>query len=204
MAEKKDIDLNNVINDMEREDEPVEERVDLFDNFSPETPFTNTPEKKNAKSDTKKNYNNYGAKSEVTTTIIGSSTVIQGDIIITEADLEFHGKVTGNINISGDLTLLSNAIVEGDINANSIDSEGDISITGNIKVKNEARIEYGTMVSGNITAKSLEIGGAIKGNSEIASDIYAKDTAVFDGNIQAGSLKMEPGSQLCGQVQIKH
>lgn len=76
-------------------------------------------------------------KSKGFNTIIGADTTIKGDIS-SEGSLRIDGKVTGKIEVQGDLFIGSSAVINGNITASNVELSG--TVVGNIHTENLLRI----------------------------------------------------------------
>jgi len=78
-----------------------------------------------------------GKKNKSFYTVIGSGTTINGDIN-SEGSLRIDGKITGNIEVQGDLFIGSSAVIKGNITAHSIELSG--TVIGNVHSENLLRM----------------------------------------------------------------
>ena len=78
-----------------------------------------------------------GKKNKSFNTVIGAGVTINGDIN-SEGSLRIDGKITGNIEIQGDLFVGSSAVINGNIIANNIELSG--MVVGNIHSENLLRM----------------------------------------------------------------
>lgn len=199
-------DIVDIINQMDQEDEPKEESVDLFDDFKPEAPF-GVEEKESPRLAARTNFYSSSNQSK-DVTIIGSSTSLKSDITILEGNLEFAGKITGNVAVNGDIVLCNGCVIEGDVTAYNIypenDEETSCTIIGNLSIKNNAIITKGTVLTGDINAKQVVISGEIKGKIEAVGETYLKNTTVYQGDIITGTIKIDSGAQTNCSISIKH
>jgi len=69
--------------------------------------------------------------------VIGADTIITGDIK-SDGSLRIDGKLTGNIEVQGDLFIGSSAVINGNITADNIELSG--TVVGNIHSENLLRM----------------------------------------------------------------
>ncbi len=108
-----------------------------------------------------------------------AKTIIAEDIEITgtiksASNIQFDGKLNGDLNCAGSAMLGKNAVVKGNINAESVSISG--SITGNIVVKDRIEMKSTARVQGDISAKRLTVedGVTFVGKSEVNSSGAAR------------------------------
>ena len=97
-------------------------------------------------------------------TVLGQGASLEGNIV-SAGSLRIDGKVKGQINADGDVTVSAQSQVDADIKAENCTIAGKFK--GNIVVKGRAELARGGRVDGNITSKSLivEEGGIFHGQS---------------------------------------
>lgn len=98
-------------------------------------------------------------------TVIGRDTFIRGNVR-GEGDLEIHGRVEGEIEIAGAVTVAAGALVKADIAAREIVVGG--SLAGNLTADEALRLEEGARVVGDLRAPTIGIseGALFRGNVE--------------------------------------
>ncbi len=87
--------------------------------------------------------------------------------------------------------------IKGDIVANG-DIRIDGELTGNITAKGRLVIGANGKVEGQINCNNIEISGYIKGKVTASDLLNMKSTSNITGDIIAGKLSVEPGSQFSG------
>jgi cytoskeletal protein CcmA (bactofilin family) len=109
----------------------------------------------------------------------------RGDLIFI-GNLRINGVFSGKVNVSGFLTLSSNARVTGEVTAQDMIVEGHL--VGTVKILNRVCFQSGSFFSGSITASEAEISKActISGQSYF-SRIIEKE-AIPGGNKGKGFL----------------
>jgi len=95
-------------------------------------------------------------------TVIGKDTQIKGNIEA-KGILRVDGKVSGQLNIVGDIIISDTGVVEADVNCRSISIAG--TLRGNVEASGILEIESSGKLYGDISVAKLAIG----------------DGAVFDG-----------------------
>jgi cytoskeletal protein CcmA (bactofilin family) len=99
-------------------------------------------------------------------TIIGSSIVIDGEIIGDE-DLVIQGTVKGKVALRETLVISPTAIVDADIETQNVEVSGQV--TGNIMASNMVELKSQCRVIGDIKAPRIRIGdgASFKGNVDM-------------------------------------
>ena len=88
------------------------------------------------------------------TTIIGASTTINGDIE-SEGDIRIDGTLTGNLFAKAKIFIGPEGVIEGNINGRHADVLGKVK--GNIKIKELLQLLGKCDVQGDIFAAKLQI-----------------------------------------------
>ena len=98
--------------------------------------------------------------------ILTSDVEITGTIKFTD-ELNFDGKLNGDITSEGVLNLGDNAVVKGNLNVNSVVLRGKIN--GNVTAKERIEIKAGTELFGDIRSAKLAIeeGVTFEGKTEV-------------------------------------
>jgi cytoskeletal protein CcmA (bactofilin family) len=98
--------------------------------------------------------------------VLNSDVEIKGNIKFS-GELTFDGKLEGEIQTDGVLTLGDSAVVNGNINAQSVIVRG--KITGNIHAKEKIEIKAKTELFGDIRATKLTVeeGVTFVGKTEV-------------------------------------
>jgi len=136
-------------------------------------------------------------------TIIGSSTVIEGNkgLIVCGGDMEVKGVIKGSIHANGVLALTGS--ITGDVEANSVSITESGKVIGPIDCKNDLYIERECAVDGDIIAKNAEVHANVQGDLDITAELALSPSSSVIGNISTGSLIVESGAILQGNVSIK-
>ncbi|MDX2045868.1 MAG: polymer-forming cytoskeletal protein, partial [Chitinophagaceae bacterium] len=88
------------------------------------------------------------------TSLIGSGTTIQGDII-SNGDVRIDGVLKGNITGSAKILIGKDGVVEGDIEGQQADILGKVS--GKVIVKELLNLRGKAIVKGNLRAGKLQV-----------------------------------------------
>jgi cytoskeletal protein CcmA (bactofilin family) len=86
--------------------------------------------------------------------IISHSVIVDGDIF-SQGNVRIDGKVTGKVEVSGNLTIGEGSKLNGEIKALNIVLNGDV--TGKVMAAEKLRLEPKAVLNGEIYAKSLVI-----------------------------------------------
>jgi cytoskeletal protein CcmA (bactofilin family) len=110
--------------------------------------------------------NNMNGTQSTAKNVLTSDVEVKGTLKFT-GELVFDGKLEGDINSEGSLSLGDNAVVKGNINVTTVTVRG--KITGNITAKEKIDIKTKTELFGDIRAPKLVIeeGVTFVGKSEI-------------------------------------
>lgn len=160
--------------------------------------FFNTADDKS----TKDSFLSYGsadpAETPPETTAIAKGTKLVGDIE-TSGNLRIGGSVKGNVIVNGTLSL--NGQIIGDIKTKSVEIAGSV-VKGNVVASDHVSVDKETTIIGNVTAREGEIGGRIKGNLSMEQRVHIQESAILVGNLGSGSVHIEEGAMLKGDVTI--
>jgi cytoskeletal protein CcmA (bactofilin family) len=97
------------------------------------------------------------------TSLIGSGTTIQGDII-SNGDVRIDGVLKGNITGSAKILIGKDGVVEGDIEGQQADILGKVS--GKVIVKELLNLRGKAIVKGNLRAGKLQVEPTVTFNGE--------------------------------------
>lgn len=108
-----------------------------------------------------------------TDTLIGEESHVEGNIV-SQASLRIDGRITGDIECAGDLTLGEKAEIFSNVKARNIYNAGVIH--GSITSKGMLNITNTGKVFGSITVSCLSIaeGGILQGTSKMSEVSKAK------------------------------
>ena len=117
------------------------------------------------------------------TTIIGTGTVIKGDID-SKADIRLDGHIIGNINTSAKVLIGPEGVVEGDIIGQQADILG--KVMGDLRVTDLLQLRGKSIVTGNLYAGKLVV----------------EPTATFNGNCHMGANIVELNASVNTAVNL--
>ncbi|MDF1753869.1 MAG: polymer-forming cytoskeletal protein [Verrucomicrobiales bacterium] len=100
--------------------------------------------------------------------ILSSDVEIKGTLKFSN-DLIIDGRIEGEVNSEGDLTVGENAHIQGDINTRSVTVFG--KIVGNIKVTDRCELKQNAHLEGDVSAGKLAIeeGAIFMGSSAVGA-----------------------------------
>ncbi|WP_440897691.1 bactofilin family protein [Amphibacillus sp. Q70] len=115
--------------------------------------------------------------SKVVETIIGKETTIEGKIKL-PTSLRIDGKVYGEIECEGDVTIGKKGYVEPAIQAKNVIIAGEVK--GEVKTSQKVHVHSCGTLSGNITSEGIIIdeGGIFNGSSSVKSPAKEKKSKV--------------------------
>ena len=94
-----------------------------------------------------------------------------------------------SVKVEGDVNAIGNVLIEGSVN-------------GTITTDKHVVIGEGADVTADIKADSAEISGKVKGKISIGKDLSITSSAQVTGDISTGTLSMDKGAKLTGQVTM--
>lgn len=133
-------------------------------------------------------------------TIIGSDINVTGTIVC-ESDIQFDGKLEGDLSCSGKAAIGKSAVIKGNATVDSISVMGELS--GNIVAKDRIELKATARVNGDIKAKRLTVedGVTFVGRSEVnpagvsQSSSSAKASSSQSGSASSGSQASQRSEQ---------
>ncbi|KIL36873.1 hypothetical protein SD71_05620 [Cohnella kolymensis] len=124
----------------------------------------------------------------MTDTLIGEGSVFEGKIK-SEAGIRVEGRIIGDIESAGDVTVGENGDARSNIKARNVILAG--RITGNITAKGKLTIKASGQLHGNLSALelSIETGGVFQGSSkmETKASSAAADSANGQTDLESGA-----------------
>lgn len=129
---------------------------------------------------------------------LAEGTVFEGTLH-SEGDVEIAARFYGDIIAKGSVTLHSTA--EGNVTAGTLLLE-NCCFVGNTDVAGHMHLSHDSSVTGNVAARSLHCAGTIRGDLNISCEAELEASARVYGSTSAGSLSMEQGAVLCGEISI--
>lgn len=132
------------------------------------------------------------------TTVIAPGTTLVGDMS-TAGGLRIGGSVKGNLKVASMMEL--NGKVIGDIEASDAVIVGSV-IRGNVTVANVLTMDGDTTIVGDVSAKNVDINGKVKGNLTVGERSHFQSNAVLVGNLMSGTVIIDEGAMLKGDISI--
>lgn len=133
----------------------------------------------------KRNKEKVGKPVETIDTLIGSGSVLQGDLVFTgglRVDGHIKGHVSAHDSSNGTLVLSESGVVEGDINVPHVVVNG--TVKGNIASTGHVELQANANVSGDIHYKAveMELGAVLNGSlvSDASTPVYDVSAGVAD------------------------
>lgn len=105
------------------------------------------------------------------------------------SELTSPNQINAGTRIEGNLFSDGNMRIDGDL-------KGKIECKGKVVIGSTSRIE------GDIICANADIMGKITGNIYVTEKTSLKSTCMLEGNIQTGSLSIEPGARFNGKCQM--
>ena len=136
----------------------------------------------------------------VPATYLAPGTVVEGTLRC-KGDIEIAGTFMGDVIAEGDVTLRTN--INGNVTAANLTLLGS-SVTGDCNITSLIRVDADSSINGNIVAAELNCSGSIVGNINIRGNANFEATAIVDANIDAGSISMDRGAKISGQLNMKN
>ncbi|MCG8525456.1 MAG: polymer-forming cytoskeletal protein [Opitutales bacterium] len=117
--------------------------------------------------------------------ILSSDVSIVGSLTFSN-DLVIDGKIEGEVNSTGNLTVGDNASIKGEIHTKSVTVYGNIE--GNVSVEERCVLKATSNIQGDITAAtiSIEEGSCFSGRSSVGAPQKKEEPKVV------GASKLEP------------
>src|SRR6266568_205435 len=96
-------------------------------------------------------------------TVIGQGIFLRGSIR-GEGDLEIRGRIEGDVEVGGEVTIADGALIKADVTARRIIVRG--AVAGNLTGEDGVRLEEGARVVGDVRGASIGIaeGALLRGN----------------------------------------
>ena len=100
-----------------------------------------------------------------------------------------------------------NMIAHGTVFEGDLKSEGDFRIEGTIKgtliTKGKVVIGNTGLVEGSLNCNNADVEGQIKGKLVVSETLSLRASAHVDGDVQTGTLAVEPGATFNANCQMK-
>ncbi|MEG0923529.1 MAG: polymer-forming cytoskeletal protein [Anaerovoracaceae bacterium] len=133
-------------------------------------------------------------------TVIAEDVNLVGDIK-TDGDINILGSVKGKITSKGHVFIEGS--VDGNIKANTISVDGGVVVAENIQCSGKCNIGICSKIKSDIVANEIEVSGEIIGNLDIKDLGALYKTAKLDGNVTYGTLAIERGASLVGNLLVR-
>lgn len=145
------------------------------------------------------NYQRAAASAEPV--LAGVSTIAAGTVIVGEVhskgDLNILGEIQGNIETKGNVSMGGKVI--GNIEGKDVNFSKS-SVKGNIIASGAVTLDGKSVVLGDVNSKSISCNGRLKGNLNIDGKAHFLNETILVGNVCAGSLVIEEGARIKGDV----
>ncbi|MDD4871601.1 MAG: polymer-forming cytoskeletal protein [Kiritimatiellae bacterium] len=132
---------------------------------------------------------------EVAKTIIAEDIEVTGSIKC-ESNIQFDGKLNGDINCIGDAIIGSTANVKGNISVNCATVLGQVN--GNIIAKDKIELKTSAYVNGDIKSKRLTVedGVTFVGKSEVNPSGVGTSRAHSRSEIDSSAHEISPANEV--------
>jgi cytoskeletal protein CcmA (bactofilin family) len=117
-------------------------------------------------------------------TVIGQGIFLRGSIK-GEGDVEIRGRIEGDVEVGGEVTIAESALVKADVTARRITVRG--AVAGNLTGEDGVRLEEGARVVGDLRGAGIGIaeGALLRGNVQTGTGGEARTR----GRQQAASAR---------------
>lgn len=131
--------------------------------------------------------------------LLAAGTAFEGTLTA-KGDIEIAGEFKGSISTEGVVRLRSS--IQSGITAKSVEMT-NCTLTGDITAGGCVSVDEHSKVVGNIMAKELLCAGELQGDLTASESVRLDAKARVSGNIITGSISVERGAVISGNVQIK-
>jgi len=106
-------------------------------------------------------------------TVVGQGIFLRGSIR-GEGDLEIRGRIEGDVEVAGEVTIGDGALIKADVTARRIVVRG--AVAGNLTGEEGVRLDEGARVVGDVRGASIGIaeGALLRGNVQTGNASEAK------------------------------
>lgn len=94
-----------------------------------------------------------------------------------------------SVKVEGDLIAVGNVVVDGMVN-------GTLVTDKNVTIGEKAEI------TADVKAANADIAGSVKGKISLENDLTVRSSAKIAGDISTGTISIESGAQINGQLQM--
>lgn len=131
--------------------------------------------------------------------LLAAGTAFEGTLSA-KGDVEIAGEFKGSVITKGAVRLRSD--IQSTIDAGSLEVTGCV-LTGDVTVAGSVTVDERSRIVGSITAKELVCAGEIAGDLKVSDSVRLEAKARVNGNIVTGTISVEKGAAISGNVQIK-
>jgi cytoskeletal protein CcmA (bactofilin family) len=132
------------------------------------------------------------------TTVIGTDTVIEGDVHAA-GHLEIFGAVHGDVTATGNILVAGS--VEGAVTGRSISLSG-CAVRGNVTADGELTVNAGSIIAGDLSAQSAVVNGKVRGSVTAKDAVVLHRDALLLGGVTGALITMQEGTALFGEVRV--
>ena len=143
---------------------------------------------------TEKDYSDMGQVKAV----IPPDMVITGNII-SSSDIRIFGKVVGDVQCDGNISLLGS--IEGNVSTGSLTIHRG-TLMGDVEVRENAVLEQEAVLKGNLIAQSVRTNAGSEGDLLASGSVELQADALVQGDITAGRLSVANGARIRGRVSV--
>jgi len=131
-------------------------------------------------------------------TVIAEGTEVKGEMKVA-SNAEIYGVMYGNVSCSRNI--FTKGVIVGDVIASNLDV-AESEVRGDVATSGAIRVGIGSSLIGDVSASRVDLRGMIKGNSAVLHEINVHNTAIVDGNVDAGSMAVGHGAKIEGFVTV--
>jgi cytoskeletal protein CcmA (bactofilin family) len=133
--------------------------------------------------------------------IIPEGVVISGNVA-SSSEAEIGGRIDGDVEVKGHLTLESTALVSGNVRAHSCRIEG--LVEGRVECVEELDLgPTGRLNAAAASNKRVNVEGQVSGDISSAGLVRVASSAQVTGDISARSLVLEEGGTFNGTCSMQ-
>jgi len=129
--------------------------------------------------------------------LISKEATVLGDII-TEGHIDIVGKVRGNVEAEGNVAV--RGLVSGDLSGEKIGLY-KCRVKGNLTAGTGVVIDSDSVIIGDVDTENIVLGGKLKGDIKADRMAVMRSDAYFIGDVETGSLAVESGAVVNGNIK---
>jgi len=124
-------------------------------------------------------------------TVVGQGMFLRGSIR-GEGDLEIRGRIEGDVEVAGEVTIGDGALIKADVTARRITVRG--AVAGNLTGEEGVRLEDGARVVGDVRGASIGIaeGALLRGNVQTGHGAEGQKGRARTGAAAKPAVRAEP------------